>query len=135
MRNTPMQKRKNNMAEFDPKFELEMSKNINEARESVKKLAGTADRIQQIVTEGAVTPLQNQRVIQQNTFSMAFISFILVLMIVLLGLFGILFIQYTKFSAESMAALQKQVSVLQSKVQESTTVPPPPASRSSTTSQ
>lgn len=97
----------------DTTHELNMSTTIAEARDSIKRIEGTTDRINKIVHEVKPDVRNHRRRDDKQDFSIRFISAVLVCVIAVLGLFGVMFFQITQTSDSQITDLTRRVHQLE----------------------
>ena len=103
------------MAKLPPlgtNHELDMTTTIAEARDSIKRIEGTTDRINKIVHD-VVLPVETKEQMDNQTFSIQFMSFILVCVVAVLGLFGVMFLNITQTTDSQIADLTRRVHQLE----------------------
>lgn len=86
---------------------------ITEARDSIKRIEGSTERISKIVQSTAVPRNNRRRRDDIQDFSIRFISVILVCIVVVLGLFGVMFFNITRDTDEQITDLTRRVNQLE----------------------
>jgi hypothetical protein len=99
----------------DPANALDMTSTIAEARDSIKRIEGSTDRINKIVQDVA-TPVEAKRQPDYQSFSERFISFVLVCVVALLGFFGVMFFNITQSNEAQLTELSNRINQLEAKI-------------------
>jgi hypothetical protein len=85
---------------------------ISEARDSIKRIEGTTNRINKIVQEA--TPLSRSRRRDDDRYlSIRFTSVALIFVVVILGLFGVLFFNITQYTHNDIENIIHRVNQLE----------------------
>lgn len=99
--------------------ELDMSTTIAEARDSIKRIEGTTARISNIVNDVSLPTAVHEQ-LDDQTFSIRFISFVLVCVVALLGMFGVMFFRITEDTSSQIIQMTSRIGKVETKVRELT---------------
>lgn len=114
-----MRKRKGAIMHRNLNTELDMSTTIAEARDSIKRIEGTTARISNIVNDVSLPTAVHEQ-LDDQTFSIRFISFVLVCVVALLGMFGVMFFRITEDTSSQIIQMTSRIGKVETKVRELT---------------
>lgn len=100
------------MRSIDPRREVDFSAVIADARMSLKKLEGSADRIKSIVTENnpSLEARKNER---KHYFSLRFMTFAIVSLVACVGLLGSMLFYHVSSTNATIHQLEARVVALE----------------------